>query len=246
MADNVTGRAAMAEPYENVPLALEEEEDSIDLIALFQVLRRGKRTILGVTLAVFVLATAIAFLLPRRFTSTVSFIPPALSNGNSMAATLAGQLSAIGGGDLFGGAKTSGDLYAGILESRSIASELVKNFHLMDVYRVKKESEAEKALASNTAVTVDQKSTIVTVNVTDKEPERARDLANAYMDALRETNGRARPQPVVSAPAIFWTTARQGEGRSGRCRGGTEENRRAVRSDRALWTDRGRDQVHCG
>jgi tyrosine-protein kinase Etk/Wzc len=190
MADNVTGRAAMAEPYENVPLALEEEEDSIDLIALFQVLRRGKRTILGVTLAVFVLATAIAFLLPRRFTSTVSFIPPALSNGNSMAATLAGQLSAIGGGDLFGGAKTSGDLYAGILESRSIASELVKNFHLMDVYRVKKESEAEKALASNTAVTVDQKSTIVTVNVTDKEPERARDLANAYMDALRETNGR--------------------------------------------------------
>jgi uncharacterized protein involved in exopolysaccharide biosynthesis len=107
-----------------------------------------------------------------------------------MASALAGQLSALGAGDLVGGVKNPGDLYAGILKSRSISSELVKQFDLMHVYRVKKESQAEKILDSSTDVTVDMKSSIVTVGVTAKSPAFAHDLANAYMDALRETNGR--------------------------------------------------------
>jgi len=60
----------------------------------------------------------------------------------------------------------------------------------MSVYRVKKESQAEKILQSNTDVSVDMKSSIVTIDVTDRNPQLAHDLANAYMDALRETNGR--------------------------------------------------------
>jgi uncharacterized protein involved in exopolysaccharide biosynthesis len=107
-----------------------------------------------------------------------------------MASALAGQLSALGAGDLVGGGKNSGDLYAGILRSRSVGTELVKRFDLMRVYRVKKESQAEKMLGSNTAVAVDMKSSIVTVDVTDKSPTLAHDIANAYMDALRETEGR--------------------------------------------------------
>jgi uncharacterized protein involved in exopolysaccharide biosynthesis len=107
-----------------------------------------------------------------------------------MASIVAGQLSVMGAGDLMGGMKSPGDLYAGFLRSRSIASELVKKFDLMRVYGVKKESEAEKLLESDTNVTPDPKSTVVTVSVTAKSPALARDLANGYMDALRETNGR--------------------------------------------------------
>jgi tyrosine-protein kinase Etk/Wzc len=190
MAEDARDRTATVEPYESVPLTMEMEEESIDLVALLQTLRRGKKTILGISFLSTVLAVAIAYSLPVKYTSTVSFIPPALNNGGSMAAALAGQLSAFGGGDLLGAGKGSGDQYVGILESRSIAGELVKKFHLMDVYKTQRESLAEKVLASNTTVMVDAKSTIVTVNVTDNSPERARDLANAYMDALRDTNGR--------------------------------------------------------
>jgi uncharacterized protein involved in exopolysaccharide biosynthesis len=107
-----------------------------------------------------------------------------------MASVVAGQLSAMGAGDLLGGIKSPGDLYAGILKSHSIASVLVKQFDLMKVYGVKKESQAEKALGSSTVVTVDPKSSIVSVDVTAKSPELAHDLASAYMDALRDTNGR--------------------------------------------------------
>ena len=58
----------------------------------------------------------------------------------------------MGAGDLLGGMKSPGDLYAGILKSHSIASVLVKQFDLMKVYGVKKESQAEKTLGSSTVV----------------------------------------------------------------------------------------------
>jgi uncharacterized protein involved in exopolysaccharide biosynthesis len=190
MAENAENHVGTAESCGNASPAVEREESSIDFVALFRTLRRGKRTIFRVSLGFFAIATLVAFVLPFRYTSTVSFIPPNLNNNSSMASALAGQLSAFGGGDLLGGIKNPGDLYAGILKSRSIAGELVKRFDLMHVYRVKKESQAEKELASNTDVTLDIKSSIVTVDVTAKSPALAHDLANAYMDALRETNGR--------------------------------------------------------
>src|ERR1035438_8275147 len=152
-------------------------------------LRQGKMTIIAVTLGVFLVVTVYAFLLPFRYTSIVSFIPPSGGSG-SMASMLAGQLSAFGAGDLLGGVKNSGELYAGILRSRSVTGELVKRFDLTQVYGVKKVSLAENILNSNMKVDVDAKSSIVTVDVTAKSPQLAHDLANACMDALSEANGR--------------------------------------------------------
>jgi uncharacterized protein involved in exopolysaccharide biosynthesis len=189
MAESVIDQAETAEPYTNASPVAEDEESRIDLFELFRTLYRGRRTILATSVAIFAVATIIAFLLPFQYTSTFSFIPPSSSSGSSMAATLAGQLSAFGG-DAFGLGKSSVDQYAGILKSRSIASKLVKRFDLVRVYEVKKESQAEKILKSYTTVTTDQKSSIITVSVQAKSPAFARDLANAYMDALRETNGR--------------------------------------------------------
>jgi tyrosine-protein kinase Etk/Wzc len=190
MAENEIDPLAVSEPHYAASPCIDEEEASIDIIDLFHTLRRGKRTILTMSLAVFAVATAIAFLLPFQYTSTATFIPPSLSGANSMAAALSGQLSALGGGDLLGGSKTSGDLYAGMLRSRSIASQLVGRFDLMLEYGVKKESLAENILGASTTIIIDPKSGIVTLNVSNRSPERARDLANAYLDALRETNGR--------------------------------------------------------
>jgi uncharacterized protein involved in exopolysaccharide biosynthesis len=190
MVDNGMNRVGTAESHADASSVVKEEESSIDLVALFQMLRRGKRTIFGVSFGVFAIATVYAFLLPFSYTSTASFIPPALSSGNSMASVVAGQLTAMGAGGLLGGGKSPGDLYAAILQSRSVSSELVKRFDLMHVYGVKKESQAERALDASTAVTVDMKSSIVKVDVTAKSPTLAHDLASAYMDALREMDGR--------------------------------------------------------
>lgn len=165
------------------------------LIAFSAVLRKlivGRKTVLIATLAGTVLAAIVAFVIPPEYTAKVSFIPPS-SVSNSNSAVLMGQLSqlsGLGSAGLMGGLKNPGDLYAGILRSRSIADRIIDRFDLKSVYRVKKESQAEKKLSKRTAVEVGLKDSIVTLSVTDKSPVRARDIAGAYLDILRETNGR--------------------------------------------------------
>ncbi|MGB0123537.1 MAG: Wzz/FepE/Etk N-terminal domain-containing protein [Silvibacterium sp.] len=192
MTEQTVYRAELMQPGEGETLMPEEEEASIDYAVLLRTLNRGRRTIGAVTLGVLAIATAAAFLIAPRYTSKASFIPPN-SNSTSSAAALVGQLSqfaGVGASSLLGGVKSQGDLYVGILKSRSIGSELVQRFNLKGVYKVKKESQAEKALASHSAFDVGVKDSIVTISVTDKSPARARDLVNAYLDALTKTNGR--------------------------------------------------------
>lgn len=171
----------------------EQGEATIDLGAVATKLWTQRKTILLAGLAVLLLATLIAFLLPPYFVSAASFVPPSSSSslGSSVLMGQLSQLSGLGGGSgLLGGAKTTGDLYVGILMSHSIASELVQRFDLKSVYKVNKESKAEKLLARNSKFEVGLKDSIVTISVTDKSAARARDLANGYLDALRQTNSR--------------------------------------------------------
>ena len=168
----------------------QEEEESIDFGAVLKTLYRGRKTLIIVTAVTLALAIAAAYLIPPGYTSTASFIPPNTS-GSSSAASLVGelaQLSGLGAGAL-GGVKSTSDLYVGILKSRSIGSEIVRRFDLKNVYKVKKESQAEKDLASNSKFEVGTKDPIVTISVSDRSPTRAHDLANAYLDALKEKNG---------------------------------------------------------
>lgn len=189
MRDNTTTEAP-AHGWRSIDDYEDEQEPAIDLVAVFRVLVLGKRTIAAFAAICLAIATVIAFVLPPSYTSVTSFIPPAAANSSSMLSSLAGQLSPLGAGDLLGGTRTSGDLYAGILKSKSVLGELVRRFDLVNVYHTKRESQAEEALLSSTKITIDAKSSIVTLSVTAKSPELAQKLARAYMDVLHQTNGR--------------------------------------------------------
>ncbi len=98
-----------------------------------------------------------------------------------------GQFAGMAGAGLLGG-RSQGDLYVGILKSRTIAHEMVQRFKLTDAYKVKRESDAEGILAGHSAFEVGIKDPLVTISVTDTVPARARDLANGYLDALQGTS----------------------------------------------------------
>jgi tyrosine-protein kinase Etk/Wzc len=171
---------------------VEQQVDWSEFLAAIGALRRGYQIIAIAAIAGLIVGILIAFLIPSEYTSIASFIPPSASN-TSGAAALAGQLSqlsGLGAGSILGGMKSPGDLYVGILRSRSVQSDLVKRFDLQNVYKVRKESRAEKKLGDHSKFEVDTKTSIVTLSVTDRSPSRARDLTNAYLDALRQTNGR--------------------------------------------------------
>lgn len=180
-----------------------ESENVIDYIALMKALWVGRKVICLIAGIVFVLVAATAFILPARYTSAASFIPPNAGGSSSIASALAGQLAVLGTGDLLGGVRSSGDLYAGILRSQSIAEELIRENDLVQVYRVKRISEAAKTLAAATNISVDSKSSIVTLEVTDRDPSRAQRLAAGYMKALQETQGRLALTEAAQRAVFF-------------------------------------------
>ena len=189
---NRGGRATITDEYETSALAPAAQSTSIDMAAVLATMLRERKFIFICTLATFAAATLLGLVLPAHYTSEVAFIPPSTNSSSSVAAAIAGQLSSsMGAGDLLGGAsKTNADLYSGILKSRSVLSEIVKKFDLVNLYGVKKESAAEKQLSGNSLVAVEPKSSIVTLNVTAKSPALAHDIAAAYVEALHETEGR--------------------------------------------------------
>jgi len=149
------------------------------------------RAFLGrVTGAGLVLSLLIAFLIPNRYRSVARLMPPDNPSGPSlaMAAVLSGGAAGLGGiaGDLLG-LKSTSDLLVGVLGSRTVEDRLIQKFDLRAVYGIRRMEDARKALANRTDISTDRKSQIITLSVTDKSPERAAAMAQAYVEELNRT-----------------------------------------------------------
>jgi uncharacterized protein involved in exopolysaccharide biosynthesis len=160
---------------------------------LWSVLYRGRRTIAQVAIAAFVLSMAVAFLIPPEYSAeAVIFTPQQSQPSLSAMAQLAGVGSGAGLSGLsllsgIGGLRNSADLYVGILESRTIADNLIATFDLKRIYDVKDFYLARKRLAKNTSIK-SGKDTLIRVKVQDRDPKRSADLANAYVGELSSQN----------------------------------------------------------
>jgi uncharacterized protein involved in exopolysaccharide biosynthesis len=76
-----------------------------------------------------------------------------------------------------------------MLESRTIADTLINKFHLKQVYDAKDYYATRKKLARNTDIKAGR-DTLIRIRVEDRDPQRAAELTNAYVDALAEQNSR--------------------------------------------------------
>jgi capsule polysaccharide export protein KpsE/RkpR len=156
-------------------------------IAKLAMLWRERRFLYRCAAAGVVFSAVVAFLLPVRFTSTARLMPPDQA-GAGMASMLSaltkagGELGSIGS-DLLG-IRTSSDLFVGILHSRTIQDRLINKFDLRRVYGDRRYEDARKELENRTDITSDRKSGIITLKVSDKDPQRAAGLAREYADGL--------------------------------------------------------------
>lgn len=156
----------------------------------------------------FVLALAVALLLPNRFESTTRLMPPDQQSGSGLAmlaafagrggggssggsGAMSGLGSALGGslgnmaGDLLG-LKSSGALFIEMLDGPTIQDSVIQKFNLRKVYWDKYWQDARKDLEKHTSVKEDRKSGVITLQVTDSDPGRAQQIAKAYVDSLND------------------------------------------------------------
>src|SRR5512145_2664157 len=151
------------------------------------VLAKRKKLVLGLPLVVAIIAVAVALLLPKIYTGTAKMLPPQQkeSAAAAMLGTLVGAPTA-GAGALVGyalGVGNPNELYVGILKSRTIADRLIERFNLRELYRVSTMVKARKELSSATRISAGRDG-LITVEVDDKDPQRAASMANAYIEEL--------------------------------------------------------------
>src|SRR5271157_1204136 len=160
--------------------------DEPDVIEILLVLAREKKRILQITLGAALLATIVAFLMPTMYTATATILPPERKQStlNSMIGQI-GAIAGLGGADL--GLKNPADVFVAMLKSRTIEDDLINRFDLRKVYRVKRYQDARRKLDSNSEIVV-EKEGLISVSVTDHEPKRAAEIANAYVDELYSLN----------------------------------------------------------
>ena len=166
--------------------AKQGSEREIDWIDFLLVLARNKASILKFTVAATAVALIVAFLIPKTYTATTTILPP--EQARSSASLLLGQIELLGGvstAEL--GLKSPGDLFVAMLQSRSIEDSIIDKFDLRREYGVKHYQDARKKLVSRTNISAGDEG-LISVSVTDRDPKRAADLANAYVEDLHAMN----------------------------------------------------------
>jgi capsule polysaccharide export protein KpsE/RkpR len=103
----------------------------------------------------------------------------------------AAALSRVGGGGGLGsiagdflGLKSTSEVFVGVLNSRTAQDKLIEQFDLRKLYGIRRMEDTRKALAERTAIAVDRKSQIVSITVTDRSPQRAAAMGQAYVEEL--------------------------------------------------------------
>jgi len=130
----------------------------------------------------------VAFLIPARYESTSRLMPPDNQSASGLATAVAAMSGGSGGlGGIasdFLGLKSTSDIFVGILSSRTVQDKLIQQFDLKKLYRDSRMEDARKDLAEHTSLSVDRKSQIITIGVTDHDAKRAAAMGQAYVEEL--------------------------------------------------------------
>lgn len=169
--------------------------DEVFILDILVVLAEKKRLIFRFTLAFALISLVVSFLLPKRYTATVTVLPPQQSSGlgaaflsglgGSGGSSLGGLegMAALAGGSL--GLKNPNDRYVGMLTSRVVEDAVIQRFGLQKEYDKKYLSDARKKFEKRTDVDGNAKDGMIHIAIEDSDPNRAAEIANGYVEQFR-------------------------------------------------------------
>jgi len=170
----------------------ETDKNRLFILGFFDLILRWRR-LLVVNTVMAALITLVIMLLffPNWYTATTSIMPP---EKDSASLGLGGGMLSSGLGALLGGSglalpglASPSDLYASVLQSRSVASAVIDKHDLKEIYDVDLEVKALEELYSRTTVTVRPEG-IISLAYKDTDPFRAAVIANSFIEELNRVN----------------------------------------------------------
>lgn len=129
-----------------------------------------------------ILGLLVALLIPDRYTSTTRLMPP-----DNQDISMPHAVQKVGrsqfASNLFGLTGNS-DVFVGILTSRTIQDRIVDQLKLKQAYGTISMEGARRALANRVSISLERRTDMITISVTDHSPERAAAIANMYVTEL--------------------------------------------------------------
>lgn len=190
MKQLTSGPVRLPVPQSSELLPTREAPQPYKLLPSLHLLWDHRRLLGRITVCGLLAGALVAFLIPSRYQSVAHLMPPDSQSGSGLAVAAAAMAGAVGSGALGGmasdllGMKSSSDIFVGIIGSRTAEDKLIEQFDLNKIYRDRRMEDARLDLEKHTSVAVDRKSQIVTIAVTDKSPERAAAMCQAYIEQL--------------------------------------------------------------
>jgi uncharacterized protein involved in exopolysaccharide biosynthesis len=184
-----------------------DDEMPINISAIITALLTHKLWLLIILTIGIAVAVVVALLQPKYFNAQIRLMPPTSNSGSGQAALL-GALGGAGGAASMLGIKTPGDLYVGLLKSRSISDHLIAKFSLKEAYKIKTAQNTRQQLSSLTKV-ISGKDGIINIDVEDQDPKRAAAIANEYFSALQTMMQRMAVTEAGQRRSFFETQLKQ-------------------------------------
>lgn len=180
---------------------MDEVQRKKDFIEYLSVLNEWRRFIFLNVLAATVLVLIISFLLPKWYKATASVLPPKEPDMFGSLGAASSVLKGISGGRGLRALGQSQGAYSyfAILKSRTAMEAVVRRFDLINVYGISDSSmeKAVRVLFSNTDFETAEDDNI-TIEVLDRDPQRAADMANYFVDLLNELSIKLGTQEARS------------------------------------------------
>lgn len=162
-----------------------------DLLTYIRILNRRRNFLVGFIGFVAAASVIVSFLLPKWYAARSTLIPP--QNSSDMSSALMSLVQGINipgiGSPAVAGSESQ--LFLAILDSRTLREDLINRFGLMAVYRAKNIDEALRQHSQLARAGLTDEG-VVEVVVEDRDPKRAADMANAWVEALDSFNKSSR------------------------------------------------------
>jgi tyrosine-protein kinase Etk/Wzc len=182
-----------------------EIEDEINLLDYLIIIFKRKKFILKMTFGITLIVGIIVFIMPNQYEADAKFLPPqgaSLGIASAMLSQAGSGIASLAGGLL--GVSNPGNLYVGLLNSRTVLDRIIDRFGLMERYKSWinwvfpfAREECRKKLSDDVMTAeVDDSSGIVTVTIYEEDPEIAAEMANAFVE---ETKNLSKGMAISAA-----------------------------------------------
>lgn len=164
---------------------MQQIQKEIDLSKVVGVIKDNKKQIGMVTGVTTLIAIIYCIFATPIFTAKTIINPPKLSDaGSGISQALGGLAALAGGGGGLLSQKTDADVAVAMLNTDSVKDMVIGKFNLIKYYDEKNIELARRNLVKKVKFVPDMKSGFLEIDVDDKDPKLATNIANYYSIAL--------------------------------------------------------------